>query len=142
MAVHCPECGFVNDEGANYCQKCGAFLGSSEPPAEESTATYKVDDETGEIQPVQIEDVVADTGAALVIRAGGGRTGESFPLEGERLTVGRRPESDIFLDDVTVSRKHAELTRHDGDFVIEDQGRLNGTFLNRKRIETGKLEIE
>jgi len=59
VAVHCPECGFVNDEGANYCQKCGAFLGTPEPPADETTATYRVDDETGEIQPVQIEDVVA-----------------------------------------------------------------------------------
>src|SRR6478752_4754226 len=119
VAVHCPECGFVNDEGANYCQKCGAFLGTPEPAAEESTATYRVDDETGEIQPVQIEDVVADTGAALVIRAGGGRTGESFPLETERLSVGRRRDSDIFLDDL---------------------GSLNGTYVNRQRVDSRRLE--
>jgi len=139
VAVHCPECGFVNDEGANYCQKCGAFLGSSEAPAEESTATYKVDDETGEIQPVQIEDVVADTGAALVIRAGGGRTGESFPLEGERLTVGRRPESDIFLDDVTVSRDHAVIVRRGADYYLDDLGSLNGTYVNRQRVDSTEL---
>jgi pSer/pThr/pTyr-binding forkhead associated (FHA) protein len=139
MAVHCPECGFVNDEGANYCQKCGAFLGQPEPAAEESTATYRVDDETGEIQPVQIEDVVADTGAALVIRAGGGRTGESFPLETERLTVGRRPESDIFLDDVTVSRRHAEFHRETGMFTVRDVGSLNGTYVNRERVESATL---
>ena len=66
--------------------------------------------ETGEIEPVELEDVVA-RGAALVIRAGGGRAGESFPLETERLTIGRRPDSDIFLDDVTVSRDHAMLVR-------------------------------
>ena len=139
MAVHCPECGFVNDEGANYCQKCGAYLGTPEPPQEETTATYKVDDETGEIQPVQIEDVVADTGAALVIRSGGGRTGESFPLESERLTVGRRPESDIFLDDVTVSRDHAILVRRSEEYYLDDLGSLNGTYVNRSRIESHRL---
>ena len=139
MAVHCPECGFVNDEGANYCQKCGAYLGTPEPPQEEITATYKVDDETGEIQPVQIEDVVADTGAALVIRSGGGRTGESFPLERERLTVGRRPESDIFLDDVTVSRDHAVIVRRGADYYLDDLGSLNGTYVNRRRIESHRL---
>jgi pSer/pThr/pTyr-binding forkhead associated (FHA) protein len=140
VAVHCPECGFVNDEGANYCQKCGAFLGTPEPPAEETTATYRVDEETGEIQPVQIEDVVADTGAALVIRSGGGRTGESFPLDTGRLAVGRRPESDIFLDDVTVSRDHAVIVRRGSDYYLDDLGSLNGTYVNRQRVDSRRLE--
>src|ERR1700761_2352382 len=73
MAQHCPECGFANDDGASYCQRCGAFLASSEPPPGVSTATYKIG-ETGEIEAVELEDVVA-RGAALVIRAGGGRAG-------------------------------------------------------------------
>ncbi|HEV2774005.1 MAG TPA: zinc-ribbon domain-containing protein, partial [Solirubrobacteraceae bacterium] len=77
MAHHCPECGFLNSEGANYCQKCGAFIGTPETaPADPTTATYRID-ETGELIPVELEDVVAH-GAALVIRAGGGRVGESF----------------------------------------------------------------
>ena len=59
MALHCPECGFVNAEGANYCQKCGAFLGTPEPRGRDGHATYRVDDETGELEPVEIEDVVA-----------------------------------------------------------------------------------
>jgi len=102
MAQHCPECGFANDDGASYCQRCGAFLAQSEQPPEPFTATYKVGD-TGELEEVELEDVVS-RGAALVIRAGGGRAGESFALEGDRLSVGRRPDSDVFLDDVTVSR--------------------------------------
>ncbi len=110
MARHCPECGFTNAEGANYCQRCGAFIGTPETAAgepESTTATYRID-ETGELVPVDLEDVVAQGGgAALVVRAGGGRVGESFPLERDRMTIGRRPDSDVFLDDVTVSRDHA-----------------------------------
>jgi pSer/pThr/pTyr-binding forkhead associated (FHA) protein len=138
VAVHCPECGFVNSEGANYCQKCGAFLGAAEPESDATTATYRVD-ETGEIQPVNIDDVVAG-GAALVIRAGGGRVGESFPLAGERLTIGRRPDADVFLDDVTVSRDHAILVRRGGDFFLDDCGSLNGTYVNRERVDSRQLE--
>jgi pSer/pThr/pTyr-binding forkhead associated (FHA) protein len=85
-----------------------------------------------------LEDVVS-RGAALVIRAGGGRSGESFPLEGERLTVGRRPDSDIFLDDVTVSRDHALVVRRGSDYYLDDCGSLNGTYVNRRRIESHHL---
>jgi pSer/pThr/pTyr-binding forkhead associated (FHA) protein len=138
VAVHCPECGFVNDEGSNYCRKCGAFLGSSEP-SDPTTATYRVG-ETGEIEPVELEDVVAQGTAALVIRSGGGRVGETFTLEGERLTIGRRPESDIFLDDVTVSRDHALLVRRGGAYYLDDCGSLNGTYVNRQRVDSHRLE--
>jgi hypothetical protein len=137
VAVHCPECGFTNAEAANYCQRCGAFLGQSEAQAGPTTATYRVG-ETGELEEIRLEDVVSG-GAALVIRSGGGRAGESFPLEGERLTVGRRPDSDIFLDDVTVSRDHAILVRRGGDYFLDDCGSLNGTYVNRHRIESHKL---
>jgi len=140
VAVHCPECGYVNADGANYCQKCGAFLGEREAPAgEPATATYRVG-ETGEFIPVDLGDVVEAKGAALVIRAGGGRVGESFALEGERLTIGRRPDSDVFLDDVTVSRDHALLVRRGDEHFLDDLGSLNGTYVNRKRIDSAKLE--
>jgi hypothetical protein len=143
MALHCPECGFVNAEGANYCSRCGAFLGPARDkpaaPGEPSTATYRID-ETGELVPVDVGDVVADEGAALVIRAGGGRVGESFPLTSDRMTIGRRPDSDIFLDDVTVSRDHALLVRRGGDYYLDDLGSLNGTYVNRHRIESHRLE--
>ena len=137
MTLHCPECGAVNDQGANYCQRCGAFLAQSDPPPGTTTAAYKVGD-TGEIEEVALEEVIA-RGAALVIRSGGGRAGESFPLEGERLTIGRRPDSDIFLDDVTVSRDHALLVRRGGDYYLDDCGSLNGTYVNRRRIESHRL---
>jgi hypothetical protein len=137
VAQHCPECGFANGEGANYCQRCGAFLAQPESSPGTSTATYRVG-ETGELEPLQLEDVVA-RGATLVIRAGGGRAGETFPLAGDRLTVGRRPDSDIFLDDVTVSRDHAILVRRGSDYYLDDCGSLNGTYVNRRRIESHRL---
>ena len=138
MALHCPECGFANPEGANYCQKCGAYLGGPKEGEEPTTMTYRVD-ETGEMKPVDIDEVVEESGAALVIRAGGGRVGESFPLKGERSTIGRRPDSDVFLDDVTVSRDHALIVRRGGAWHLDDLGSLNGTYVNRHRIETHRL---
>jgi FHA domain len=135
MSMHCPECGFVNDEGANYCQKCGAFLGAEDKDS--TTITYAID-ETGELKPVNLDDVVAG-GAALVIRAGGGRVGESFGLDRDRMTIGRRPDADIFLDDVTVSRDHALLIRRSDGYYLDDLGSLNGTYVNRHRVDSHKL---
>jgi pSer/pThr/pTyr-binding forkhead associated (FHA) protein len=139
MAVHCPECGFANPEGANYCQKCGAYLGGPAESGEDpTTMTYTVDD-TGDMQPVDIEEVVEAAGAALVIRAGGGRAGESFSIDAERVSIGRSPDAGVFLDDVTVSRNHALLVRRRDGLYIDDLGSLNGTYVNRRRIESHRL---
>lgn len=140
MALHCPECSFVNTDGANYCQKCGAFLGDLHQPSESSTATYRIDETTGELVPVELDDMVAREGAALVVRAGGGRVGESFAIDHERMSIGRRPDSDVFLDDVTVSRDHAILVRRGDEVHLDDLGSLNGTYVNRRRIDSQRLE--
>ncbi len=137
MAVHCTECGFVNSEGANYCQRCGALLPRAESAGEPATATYRID-EAGELVPVEIAPGGAG-GPALVIRAGGGRVGESFTVRGERMSIGRRPDSDVFLDDVTVSRDHALLIRRGDDWHLDDCGSLNGTYVNRQRIDSQRL---
>jgi FHA domain len=134
--MHCPECGFVNGEGANYCQKCGAFLAAVGGSHEDTTVQYQVD-ETGELKPVDPEQ--SGAGGALVIRAGGGRAGESFELAGERMAIGRSPDAEIFLDDVTVSRNHALLVRRRDGLYIDDLGSLNGSYVNRHRIESHKL---
>jgi pSer/pThr/pTyr-binding forkhead associated (FHA) protein len=139
VAIHCPECGFVNAEGANYCQKCGAYLSRPEGTDEPTTMTYTVD-ESGEMHQVDIDEVVEKAGAALVIRSGGGRAGESFMLEDDKVSVGRTPEAGVFLDDVTVSRNHALLVRRRDGLYIDDLGSLNGTYVNRRRIESHQLE--
>ena len=134
--MHCPECGYVNAEGANYCQKCGSFLAGASP--DDTTIGYQVD-ETGELRAVDIEQASAET-ATLVIRSGGGRAGEAFALDKERMRVGRTPEAEVFLDDVTVSRNHAVLVRRREGLYIDDLGSLNGTYVNRRRIESHRLE--
>jgi pSer/pThr/pTyr-binding forkhead associated (FHA) protein len=102
-----------------------------------TTAAYRIS-ESGEFEEVT-PDLVGDRGAKLVIRAGGGRAGESFALAATRLTVGRRPDSDVFLDDVTVSRDHAVIVRRGDDYYLDDCGSLNGTYVNRRRIESQQL---
>jgi hypothetical protein len=101
--VYCPECGFQNPESANYCSKCGALLVKDEGGAE-TTQTYTPEEIADEEGPL---DEIAAEGPALVVRSGGGRAGEHFIPQGDRTTIGRSPDNDIFLDDVTVSRKHA-----------------------------------
>ncbi|MDE3069186.1 MAG: FHA domain-containing protein [Acidobacteriota bacterium] len=139
MPVHCPECGEANAETANYCQQCGSPLRGVQEPGEPATASYRIDDDTGELVAVDLAQVTA-RGPALVIRSGGGRSGESFPIAGERMTIGRRPDSDVFLDDVTVSRDHAVLIHRGDDWYLDDCGSLNGTYVNRSRIESARLE--
>ena len=140
MARHCSECGFVVGEGANYCPKCGAYQGTAEErPDDATTATFVIDETTGELRPVDVGDVAAEPGA-LVIRSGGNRTGQSFPLQGERMVIGRTPQAEIFLDDVTVSRDHAVLVRRSGAWFLDDSGSLNGTYVNRRRVDSHKLE--
>ena len=129
--VYCSECGFQNPEVANYCARCGSLL--REEDSDETTQSYTPEEEADLEARRDIE------GPALVIRSGGGRAGEHFALEQERTTIGRSPDCDIFLDDVTVSRRHAVALKHGDAFMIEDQGSLNGTFLNRRRIESAEL---
>ena len=138
MALHCPECGFVNPEAANYCGKCGAYMARPEGVDEPPTVTYRVDD-SGEYLPVDLDEMVEAEGAVLVIRAGGGRSGESFTIDDDRMSIGRTPDASLFLDDVTVSRNHALLVRRRAGLYIDDLGSLNGTYVNRRRIESHQL---
>ncbi|MGM0384448.1 MAG: FHA domain-containing protein [Actinomycetota bacterium] len=78
--------------------------------------------------------------SALLIVQRGPNMGARFLLDAPRTTAGRHPSSDIFLDDVTVSRKHAEFLAQDGGFVVRDVGSLNGTYVNRQRIESVELK--
>ncbi len=138
--MHCPECGFVNAEGSNYCQKCGAFLADvpGHKHGDDTTAAWQIGD-TGDLQAVDPETIGGDA-ATLVIRSGGGRSGETFKVEGDQTRIGRSPEAEVFLDDVTVSRNHALLVRRRDGVYIDDLGSLNGTYVNRKRIESHKLQ--
>jgi hypothetical protein len=130
--VKCPTCGIDNPEDSNFCRHCGSRLTYQDQT--ETTITYAPADRVG------LEDDSADFEAVgLVIRAGGGREGEVIPLAIDVVTIGRSPHSDIFLDDVTVSRHHARVIRDDDGFLLEDLNSLNGTYVNRRRIERHRL---
>ena len=136
--VYCQECGFQNPEASNYCARCGALL-AKEEGGTETTQTYSPDD-MAEAADAPIHDTGV-SGPALVVRQGGGRAGETFHTSGKKTMIGRSPDCEVFLDDVTVSRRHAALVEEDdGQFYLEDQGSLNGTFVNRKRIERVKID--
>ena len=132
--VYCPECGYNNPEAAHFCAKCGAAL--VVPEEGESTEAFDAPEVPDSLDP--LEDLGIH-GAALIVRSGGGRAGESFVPQGERTLIGRSPDCAIFLDDVTVSRRHAALVEREGRWFVEDQGSLNGTFVNRERVETSEL---
>ena len=134
--VYCPECGFQNPEAANFCARCGSMLHKGEAGEQTQTFTPEelADDAASALGDVQ------GKGPALVVRPGGGRAGESFFPSGDRTLIGRSPECDVFLDDVIVSRRHAELVREEDTFTISDLGSLNGTFVNKKRIESAAVE--
>jgi RNA polymerase subunit RPABC4/transcription elongation factor Spt4 len=131
--IYCSECGFLSPATANFCPRCGAAL-TTEPGTE---TTMSIDPETAEEEGAAI---AAGGGPVLVVRSGGGIAGQTFhPPEGKTL-IGRSPECQIFLDDVTVSRRHAELERVGESFTIRDLGSLNGTYVNRRRIESTVLQ--
>ena len=133
MAV-CERCAYDNPLGARFCMSCGEPLEAG-PPAEDLTATFDHSFDSG---PIRLGEEPVDAVAMLVVQQGPKR-GSRFALDADVITVGRHPDSDIFLDDVTVSRRHAELRRAGPGFDVVDVGSLNGTYLNKDRVETALL---
>lgn len=135
--MFCNQCGHRNPEGANFCSSCGGVLEHpADEPATITLAPVEGEPADDEIV-VAVHDIPADAGLLVVKR--GPNVGSRFLLDPACTSIGRHPESDIFLDDVTVSRRHAEVTRSDRGFVVRDVGSLNGTYLNRERIEEAVL---
>jgi pSer/pThr/pTyr-binding forkhead associated (FHA) protein len=116
--------------------------GPPERPGE-TTSTIslgRTDDDLGEdLYPDSASFGALPPGSALLLVMRGPNAGSRFRLDGELTTAGRHPDSDIFLDDVTVSRRHAEFYRHGARFTVRDVGSLNGTYVNRERIEEAEL---
>ena len=136
--VFCNQCGHANPDNANFCSSCGAVLDVR--GQDHTISLAPVDPETGppsdEVS-VALDDMPEGTGM-LVVKRGPG-AGSKFVLDRAVVSAGRHPDSDIFLDDVTVSRRHAELVRRPGGYVLRDAGSLNGTYLNRERIEEAPI---
>jgi pSer/pThr/pTyr-binding forkhead associated (FHA) protein len=155
--VFCTRCGQQNPADARFCARCGnELLRPGEPVspperAAEQTSTLNIaaigaalendaPEDSGDVDAGAAADALPGGSALLVVKRGP-NAGSRFLLDSEVTTAGRHPDSDIFLDDVTVSRRHAEFRRsgEGGGFVVQDVGSLNGTYLNRERIETAEL---
>jgi hypothetical protein len=131
--VLCARCGHQNPEDARFCSSCGAPLVLTEN--EESTLTLSaVEAATEEDELERYLDGLAPGVGLLVVRHGP-ETGSSYRLEEPVTAIGRHPDSDIFLDDITVSRRHVVVERRDDGYVLRDVGSLNGTYVNRKRVD-------
>ena len=135
--VYCHNCGHKNPLGANFCSSCGRAL---EPNSgERTTVTFKLDNPEPSEDEVafDLDDIPNDAGLLVVTR--GPNAGSRLKVTKAVTTVGRHPASDIFLDDITVSRRHAEILKTSAGFMVKDVGSLNGTYLNRERVEEGRL---
>jgi len=138
--MFCTQCGHKNPDGAHFCANCGAALVTS-PDDSTTTISLAAQDLEAEVE----EEVAAPVeelrdGTAMLVVRRGPNAGSRFLLDKDVVTAGRHPESDIFLDDITVSRRHAEIRRgQGGGFTVHDVGSLNGTYLNRERVEEGEL---
>jgi hypothetical protein len=145
--VYCTGCGQPNPDGARFCSNCGTPLAQlpGERATETTSAIYLGGSETADAD--FSDDSVAEApaldalppGTALLVVRRGPNAGSRFLLDSDLTLVGRHPESDIFLDDITVSRRHAEFYRQGGGFTVRDVGSLNGTYVNRERIEEADL---
>jgi hypothetical protein len=146
-SVYCTGCGRANPWGARFCSHCGTSLalGTGERGAETTSIISLVGTELPEAEfgddPLDDQATLAalPPGTALLVVRRGPNAGSRFLLDSDLTTAGRHPESDIFLDDVTVSRRHAEFYRQGGRFTVRDVGSLNGTYVNRERIEETEL---
>ncbi len=153
--VFCTQCGQHNADNSRYCARCGAPLTRPGDPlpteradgSSTSTSTISLsgldamdgdaaDDEA--LAEAQTAEALLPGSAMLIVKRGP-NAGARFLLDKDVTTAGRHPDSDIFLDDVTVSRRHAEFARNGERFVVRDVGSLNGTYLNRERIDRAGL---
>ena len=131
VEVFCNNCGHRNPEGANFCSSCGQPLARSADP-DSNTLTFQMEQPGDDELEVDLDEIPPG-GIMIVTR--GPNAGSSFTLDHDVTTAGRHPDSDIFLDDITVSRRHAEIVRSRDGFAVRDVGSLNGTYLNRERID-------
>ncbi len=150
---YCTSCGHRNPDDARFCSQCGTRLVTADPavapPVEDdpsATMTFRAPpkQEVPDERPLNTEDAAAvdalPAGSALLVVQRGPSAGSRFLLDTDVVTAGRHPDSEIFLDDVTVSRRHAEFRRRPDGFHVADVGSLNGTYVNRDRIDDVVLQ--
>jgi len=124
--VLCPQCGTPNALDSNFCSVCGLAL--PERDEGDHTATHPA---------IVVADLPDEMG--MVVITSGPAAGSRYAISGQVTMLGRHPDSTVFLDDVTVSRRHAEIRADAGRYVISDVGSLNGTYVNGSRVDSVEL---
>ena len=130
--LYCNRCGHLNPIDATFCSSCGARLDRSAADATETLA---------EEDTALVEDMASTMGVTtpVLVVERGHRAGATYLVDSDVVRIGRHPDSDIFLDDVTVSRRHVEVTREGDQWTLRDAGSLNGTYVTRERVEKATL---
>ena len=158
---YCRNCGHDNPEGSNFCGQCGSALrpdsadspiSQSSPSSPASAPRVSSGDTTKTIPAVVVEADVEGLsaedeaavnalprGSALLIVQRGPNAGSRFLLNTDQVSAGRHQDSDIFLDDISVSRRHATFTRTPDGTVLTDRGSLNGTYVNKDLVDSTLL---
>ena len=135
--VVCAQCGHQNQSIANFCSSCGADLDQGDSSSTTTMSVPAIGDAPPEVVHVELDEPPSGVGMLIVTR--GANSGSRFALDEPLVTAGRHPDSMIFLDDITVSRRHAEVRTVEGGYKVTDVGSLNGTYLNRHRVEEADL---
>lgn len=136
--MYCTRCGTDNPTGAKFCAQCGAQLSGQQDVTTGMLPTASPEDmRSGGEEQFDTEGVRGELapGTALLVSVRGPNVGARFLLDKDVVTVGRHPESDIFLDDITVSRRHAEFRQTGDSYTVADAGSLNGTYVNGTRTD-------
>ena len=133
--MFCTRCGYPNRDDARFCSECGAPLQDNTTV---SLTPIEAEDEGHDEFPFPHDNLEAEQALLLVKR--GPNAGSTFLLDRDSTNAGRDPQSDVFLDDITVSRKHAVIERRaDGSWFVRDVGSLNGTYVNGEQVDETKL---
>jgi hypothetical protein len=136
--MYCTNCGHRNPEGSNFCSSCGSPL--ADQASTDTTISFLAGELDAELEEeIHIAPEELEGGRGVLIVKRGPNAGSKFFVESNTIEIGRHPNSDIFLDDITVSRRHAEIRGGDDGFELHDVGSLNGTYVNRERVEDADL---
>jgi len=134
--MRCDNCQAENTPEATSCAKCGAELQAA--GSLDKTITFKLGEQFEEEKSLDVSQLATEGPVLVIIR--GRNLGSAYPLGVGEISIGRDPKSDIFLDDITVSRKHATIITDDEGSTVMDVGSLNGTYVNKKQIDKKTLE--
>ncbi len=137
--TYCNQCGHRNPPDSNFCSSCGSPLDVLDDRTITLTTVDPLQDAPGPDDDIVVPVGELAQGAGVLIVRAGAQAGERFTLHGDVTRLGRHPDSEISLDDITVSRRHADVVRTDDGYVVSDSGSLNGTYVNQERVERAIL---